>query len=270
VSSSHRLSGFLLSCFLIASVVTAVMAVRRAVNRARAARQLEPVPLVTGLVAGPDEAIRAEAQVFRTTPGMLALDPGARRERRAHPRDFKTYRFLRSYPGAPPRIPHALMPEEFQTAGCKTCHQRGGYSLRFAAYVPVTPHPERGICLQCHVGEDSLMGIRVSGDEPNARCPQCHGRGGPPNKEASLTWATSVWPQLPKPTPDQRPPAIPHGLLFRENCVTCHSGPAAVEEIRTTHAEQANCRQCHLAPDPEAEPFTRPGADVAAQGGTTP
>ena len=152
-------------------------------------------------------------------PGMLALDPTAPRERTAHRRDFKTYRFLRAYPGAPPRIPHVLSPEEFKTGSCRTCHQRGGYSQRFGAYVPVTPHPERGICLQCHAGEDSLMGVDVPIDNPKARCPLCHGpSGGRPRADASLTWPTSLWPSPrsagagSRPATDPAHPAVPGEL----------------------------------------------------------
>jgi len=169
-SGDSSSGGMVLRLFLIASAVTAVVAIRVAVRRIPEARPAEPEAVAIPLLVPPKEPIPSEAQVFRTTPGMLAIDPAAPRERRAHRRDFKTYRFLRAFPGAPPRIPHALGPEEFRTASCRTCHQRGGYSVRFGAYVPVTPHPERGICLQCHVGEDSLMGITVPIDNPKARC----------------------------------------------------------------------------------------------------
>ncbi len=42
------------------------------------------------------------------------------------------------------------------------------------------------------------------------------------------------------------PPTIPHKIFMRENCAACHSGPAAREEIRTTHPERTRCLQCHL------------------------
>ena len=48
--------------------------------------------------------IAAEAQVFRTTTAMLSV--GTLRARPAHPRNLSTYRRLRAYPGAPPRLPH--------------------------------------------------------------------------------------------------------------------------------------------------------------------
>ena len=263
--------GLVLRLFLIASAVTVVVAIRVAARRMAEAPPAEPGPVAVSLLPPPKEPIPAEAQVFRTNPGMLAIDPAAPRERRAHRRDFKTYRFLRAFPGAPPRIPHALGPEEFRTASCRTCHQRGGYSTRFGAYVPVTPHPERGICLQCHAGEDSLMGIAVPIDNPKARCPQCHGpSGGRPRADASLTWPSSVWPQLTPTIPDRDPPPIPHDLQFRENCLVCHSGPSAVTEIRMEHPPWPNCRQCHVAPDPEAGTFTRPPPDTGAGSGGTP
>lgn len=42
------------------------------------------------------------------------------------------------------------------------------------------------------------------------------------------------------------PPTIPHRILLRENCVACHAGPGAREEVRTTHPERWRCRQCHV------------------------
>jgi cytochrome c-type protein NapB len=259
-----------LGLFLFGSAVTAIAAVRVAIERAPASRAA-PVLASVAMVVAPVEPIRGEAQVFRTTPAMLALEPATPRERAAHPRRLATVHFLRGFPGAPPRIPHPLTADEFRTVACKTCHERGGYSVRFQAYVPVTPHPERGICLQCHVGVDSVMGLEAPNPDPNARCHLCHGAGGGrPRAEASVTWPTTVWPTLPPISPDSSPPAIPHDLEYRQNCLTCHAGPAAVSEIRTKHPERANCRQCHLVLDPAAGTFTRPANDSATgTGGAT-
>jgi cytochrome c-type protein NapB len=250
-------TGLALGLFLLVSAITAGFAVSVAVKRGVAVAMETP----------PEDPIRAEAQVFRTSPGMVAIEPDAPRERSAHPRRLATVHFIRGFPGAPPRIPHPLTAEEFRTVACKTCHERGGYSRRFAAYVPLTPHPERGICLQCHVGVDSIIGASLPSQDPNARCPLCHGpNGGRPRPEASLTWPTTVWPTLALLTTDQSPPPIPHDLQFRENCLTCHAGPAAVAEIRTTHPERANCRQCHLVLVAGADSFTRPPHGVGARG----
>jgi cytochrome c-type protein NapB len=270
-STDQPRAGWALRLYLIASAVMAVVAAGVLAKRVPASRTPEAAPAPVALVAAPDEPIRAEAQVFRTAPAMLAIEPTTRRERSAHPRTLATGRFLRGYPGAPPRIPHPLTADEFRTSACRTCHERGGFSVRFAAYVPVTPHPERGICLQCHVGVDSVIGASAPNPNPNARCPQCHGpSGGAPLPEARVTWSTTVWPQLPRLTTDRDPPPIPHDLQFRENCLTCHAGPGAVAEIRTTHPERANCRQCHVTLDPSATGFTRPAIAVGAGAGEAP
>jgi nitrate reductase (cytochrome), electron transfer subunit len=267
MSRERHLAAWALGVFLVASAVVAIAAVRVALKQAAWRRAHAVVLATVPIVAAPDEPISAEAQVFRTSPALVAIEPGARRERSAHPRTLKTVHYLRGYEGAPPRIPHPLSAEEFRTDACRTCHERGGYSVRFAAYVPLTPHPDRGICLQCHVGVDSVMGTADPGANPNSRCTLCHGpNGGPPRADFSLTWATTVWPQLPRLTPDRDPPPIPHDLPFRENCLTCHAGPAAVAEIRTSHPERANCRQCHVALDPAAEAFTRPAGPIAVRG----
>ena len=259
-------AGVALGIFLLGSAVTAIAAVIVAVTRAAVARSPEPEPSAVGLLAPPAESIATEALVFRTRPRMMAIDPEARREREAHPRTLKTFRYLRAYPGAPPRIPHGLTPTELRTGGCNTCHQRGGYSQRFAAYVPVTPHPERGMCLQCHVGEDAFMGASRPSSDPNSRCPQCHGSGGEPRAfpNTTLDWRTSAWPVLPPRNSDRSPPPIPHDLQSRGNCLPCHAGPAAVSVVRTAHPERADCRQCHVAPEIGAGDFTRPAPDAVA------
>ncbi len=264
MSGDRHPTAVALGLFLAAAAATAVAAGSVALKRGAQARARAPVLVPVGIVAAPEEPIHAEAQVFRTTPAMLALVPATRRERSAHPRTLKTVRFLRAYEGAPPRIPHPLTADEFRTDACRTCHERGGYSVRFSAYVPLTPHPERGICLQCHVGEDAVLGVAEASRNPNSRCPLCHGpSGGPVRAAASATWPTTVWPRLSPKTPDRAPPPVPHDLQYRQNCLTCHAGPAAVAEIRTTHPERANCRQCHVLLDPEAEAFVRPAGVVA-------
>jgi cytochrome c-type protein NapB len=245
---------FLLASAAVATVA-AVTAIRRLPERPAQAEAAPPVPLVVA----PTPPIPAESEVFATTPSMLAIEPDVPRDRTAHPRNWATYRFLRAYPGAPPRIPHALSADEFRTEVCRTCHERGGYSLRFAAYVPVTPHPELGMCLACHVGDDAVMGTAAAGADPNARCPLCHGpTGGAPLPAASATWSTSVWPVLPRITAGRLPPPIPHDLQMRGNCLPCHAGPAAVAAIRTPHPQRADCRACHVGPEHGAAEFVRP------------
>jgi cytochrome c-type protein NapB len=243
---------FLLIVYLLGSTAAAVAAVVVAVRRAAAHGEEPPPPEVATLSAA-GEAIAAEVLVFRTRAGVLALGPEARRERSAHPRTLRTFRFLRAYPGAPPRIPHGLSPEEFRTGTCGTCHQRGGYSIRFAAYAPVTPHPELGSCLGCHAIDDGVAGTASPAADPNSRCPQCHGPEGRVRSPPRATGWESLWFQPVNLPASGVPPLIPHDRLLREDCLACHSGPAAVAEIRTTHPERADCRSCHVATDPDAE-----------------
>jgi cytochrome c-type protein NapB len=231
--------------FLIASAAMATVAVVVAAQRLSARDASIPEPPRATMLALADP-IAAEAQVFRTSPGVLAIEPALGHGRAAHPRTLVTYRNLRAYPGAPPRIPHGLTPSEFQTGGCKACHERGGYSWRFDAYVPVTPHPEMGACLQCHVGDAKLMAVDLPNTEPSARCRQCHAPGAMRWRDSSIDWKTMAWPQLGSVTRGRNPPPIPHALTMRENCLACHSGPSGVAEIQTPHPERANCRQCHV------------------------
>ncbi|HET9424887.1 MAG TPA: hypothetical protein VFO55_05900 [Gemmatimonadaceae bacterium] len=255
--------------FLVASGTTAIVglavAVSRNLNEPPPAE--EPPRMETPLSTG--QPIAAEAGVFRTTAAMLAIEPGSAIRRAAHPRTLATFHALRSYPGAPPRIPHGLTPQEIQSGGCKTCHERGGFSQRFGAYVPITPHPELGACLQCHVGDAKLMAISLPNTDPSARCSQCHATGGALGwTDSTIDWKRPAWPALPPIRRGMAPPPIPHDLEMRTNCLSCHGAPFAVDEITTSHPERANCRQCHLTANGGGAPFERPPRGAVGRGGT--
>ena len=188
-----------------------------------------------GTIVGEARSIPSEAGVFRAEGAVLAVPPDAEASHVASQRSLASFRSLRAYPGAPPRIPHELSEDEFRTTQCTVCHERGGYSSRFAAYTPVTPHPEFENCLQCHVPEQSSSDF------------------------VQLDWRPEAWPPVGQRAMEGSPPWIPHDLQMRGNCLSCHGGPSAVAEIRTTHPERANCRQCHVTTSvPEVgDVFTR-------------
>lgn len=138
-------------------------------------------------------------------------------------RTLNNYYELRQYPGSPPRIPHDV-PRSFSgdTLKCLSCHERGGYDANQDAFAPVTPHPEYESCAQCHVPrrtEDLFVATEWQSIEP---------------------------PKLGRSEMGGSPPPIPHSLQIREDCIACHTGPAAVAEIRVEHASRGNCRQCHV------------------------
>ena len=137
-------------------------------------------------------------------------------------RTLQEFYALRSYQGAPPSVPHPIAMN--MTVGaevCLTCHQDGGYVPKWDAYAPVTPHPEMRNCRQCH--NPTL--------QPGVFVPTDFATLDPPSLDGN-------------PLPDG-PPPIPHVIQMRENCLACHAGPGAVEEIRTDHPDRVNCRQCH-------------------------
>jgi len=252
-------TGLFVGAALAGSAALALAAGVVASRRAKAVALTEVAEGNVGLLTAPAQPIGAEAGVFQTELRMLAIgDPSVVR-RPANPRTLHTYRTRRAFPGAPPQIPHGLTGAEFRNGNCTTCHERGGFSPRFGAYVPTTPHPEMGPCLQCHVGIDEITGVTLPNLDPNTICRQCHDPSSPRANPAAQ-WRTTVWPELQPPVAGS-PPPIPHDLAIRANCVACHSGPAAVEEIRTTHPERTNCRQCHVTIDAGAESFVRPQAD---------
>ncbi len=130
----------------------------------------------------------------------------------------------RLYDGAPPVIPH-----EDPGMECIQCHNATGVSVPGLGFAPATPHElTEGMsamsrCRQCHVfrTEDAVfVANRFVGLAQDLR------RG------------SRLYPGA--------PPVIPHSLQMRENCQACHTGPAAREEIRTSHPERARCEQCHV------------------------
>jgi cytochrome c-type protein NapB len=210
--------------------------------------------------------IAAEADVFRLEAGDVAVAPVADRRVQAHRRTLAMFRTVRAFPGAPPRIPHGLTAEEFRHTECNACHERGGWVRRFSAYAPVTPHPEFGACLQCHAPDDRVVGIAPPTGSANSACLQCHAPGRAVPIFVATSWRPAPWPATNQRAMPGSPPSIPHRLELRGNCLACHMGAAAVEEIRTDHPERANCRQCHTPAEDESV-FTRPGVGSAPSPG---
>jgi len=137
-------------------------------------------------------------------------------------RSLQAYYELRAYAGAPPVIPHEVDSEVLRTQNCNICHERGGFVSRFNAYAPVTPHPTYSNCLQCHALPGSADLLTPS------------------------EWVSVRRPTIGRPALPGNPPPIPHTLQLRDDCLSCHAGPAAVAEVRTSHPERLNCRQCHV------------------------
>jgi cytochrome c-type protein NapB len=143
-----------------------------------------------------------------------------------HQRTLKDYYENRAYPGAPPSIPHPVANERSLGGNtCIQCHQNGGFVEKFNAYAPVTPHPEMVNCRQCHVTKNTNNTFKDF----------AFAKAQPPKV------GTGVNNAMPG-----SPPMIPHQLQMRESCISCHAGPSAPKEIRVTHPERINCRQCHL------------------------
>ncbi|WP_282124258.1 nitrate reductase cytochrome c-type subunit [Algibacter mikhailovii] len=180
--------------------------------------------------------IPAERGVFERSE--FALEYSSMPVDKNHERSLDSYYDNRAYHGAPPSIPHPIKDEKSLGGNtCLQCHQNGGFVERLNAYAPVSPHPEMVNCRQCHVAQNSNTLFKP------ANLAQVHAPKVGVNNALIGT-----------------PPMIPHQIQMRENCLACHAGPAAPKEIRVTHPERVNCRQCHLPTDrivSEITPFTR-------------
>lgn len=165
--------------------------------------------------------IRSEAGVFKGQQNLsrFAEAPQSLKNKR----NLKKYYKIRQYSGSPPFIPHPI-DSDMQDGlnSCLSCHKEGGYVAAFKSYAPVTPHPEFVNCRQCHVTQNTESLFRDS------------------------LWETISPPKIKRSALPGGPPPIPHSLQMRSNCLSCHAGPAAVFEIRSSHPERINCRQCHV------------------------
>jgi len=153
---------------------------------------------------------------YESTPQIyMAADSGDR--------NLATFYALRQYPGSPPRIPHEVdLTFSGTETDCLSCHARGGYSQEFGKFTPVTPHPENTLCYQCHA-QTITKELFVE-----------------------TTWVSIATPRLGRSFLSSSPPPVPHSLQLRENCISCHTGPGAVAEIRVEHSPRGDCRQCHV------------------------
>jgi len=161
-------------------------------------------------------AVPVQARIFSTP---LLVDS----ESDISIRDLKTYYDQREYHGAPPPIPHDVDADMELPNRCNVCHERGGFVERFNAFTPLTPHPQYENCMQCHVPEQDHDLFRAA------------------------EWQSVQPPKLQRTALPGSPPPIPHTLQLRDDCLSCHAGPAAPIEIRTSHPERENCLQCHVA-----------------------
>ena len=165
--------------------------------------------------------IPTEAGVFQRSE--YALDYVNMPIDEEYQRSLEDYYNNRAFYGGPPTIPHPVSNEiSMGENSCLKCHQNGGFVEKFDAYTPITPHPELVNCRQCHVASNTESVFQ----DTNFNKGTVPGVG---SNNALLGG----------------PPVIPHPIHLRESCLSCHAGPAAPKEIRVTHPERINCRQCH-------------------------
>ncbi len=169
--------------------------------------------LLSSACSGPTDTVDVPGK-----PGAVKTAAAERAERRA-------------YDGAPPVIPH----EDFGMT-CTECHDLEGMAVEGVGFAPPSPH-------EWTLGMSAIV-----------RCRQCHVFA-----ESDAVFVANAFAGLRQDLRrgerfyDGAPPTRPHQAFMRENCVACHSGPAAREEIRTSHPERTRCAQCHVEVTTRAE-----------------
>jgi len=159
------------------------------------------------------QAIRVPADPFVVAPQSEA-DRTAALARRAE---------RRAYDGAPPTIPHAI--DQLRTSACLACHDHGVTIAGIVA--PRMAHARHDSCVQCHVG---------------ALDPR---PGGVTSPAPTTTFAAAASPRRGDRAWQGAPPTIPHSILMRDRCDSCHGSRGALG-LRSPHPWQQSCTQCHV------------------------
>ncbi len=156
----------------------------------------------------------------------------------------------RTYEGAPPAMPHSTVFGK-GSRQCLDCHDTG-LVMGDRTARPMA-HTELSQCLQCHVESRHR--------EFSSRAAEGRGEGGQVAlPSSSLHWQgngfagsrPAVTSQvLEADHPQGMPPSIPHTLLLRGRCLSCH-GKTGYEGLRTSHPRRGQCVQCHV---PQSAPF---------------
>jgi len=144
---------------------------------------------------------------------------------------------LRAFDGAPPLIPHDITQRGFPS--CTACHVDG--LVLDGRTSPAMSHESMANCTQCHVmSERPVPGEALTGGPPLVNAFRGIDRSG----RGERAWVGA-------------PPTIPHTTHMRDRCESCHGVLAT--GIRTSHACQQNCRQCHTpSAGLDQQPVTTP------------
>jgi nitrate/TMAO reductase-like tetraheme cytochrome c subunit len=167
-------------------------------------------------------------------------------------------------PGAAPTIPHAVE----GMGECKNCHGPEGIKPAPANHAAFTPE----MCTNCH--QSNVAGVQPGAAPPiphavegMAECKNCHGPEGikpwpenhaaftsdicanchQPPQAAGAPAATSTPEDDESESESEGPPAIPHELAGRDNCLVCHSPDGGMKPAPANHAGRTvdTCQTCH-------------------------
>ncbi|HJP30272.1 MAG TPA: hypothetical protein QGF95_06930 [Candidatus Latescibacteria bacterium] len=233
--ASHRGWKILGTVMLMAALIVVVGEVLRAGDDGGLRAPDHRAPAYDGGILA---VVLADGAALRADPKAASLAPLMQPASGVPLRNLATFYARRAYPGAPPVVPHAVDANINRTQACNVCHEKGGFTPKYNAYVPVTPHPQYRNCLQCHAQSMAVSeGMESLADND---------------------WLSVRIPSLHRPALPGNPPPMPHGLQLRQSCLSCHAGPAAVPDVRTSHPERVNCQQCHV-PRNTQEVFQRGG-----------
>ncbi len=181
--------------------------------------------------------VRTLAVILVASLGALCCSPGPGPGE--DPASYAERAERRAFHGAPPVIPHLGF-----SAECVSCHGDRAIEVPNVGLSPALPHGgtlgmAAARCRQCHVEvatDDVFVASTFVGKALEV---SATGPGGVHGDRAS----------------EIAPPRLPHRVFMRENCLACHDGDAARPELRTSHPERVNCRQCHVAVASVSDPL---------------
>jgi len=127
---------------------------------------------------------------------------------------------------------------------CSTCHKATETAAAPGA-APAIPHQVEGMgeCKNCHGPEGIKPWPEDHAAFTSGICANCH----QPPQPAGAPAATSTPEDDESESESEGPPAIPHELAGRDNCLVCHSPDGSMKPAPANHAGRTvdTCKTCH-------------------------
>jgi hypothetical protein len=131
---------------------------------------------------------------------------------------------------------------------CSTCHKATETAAAPGA-APTIPHAVEGMgeCKNCHGPEGIKPWPENHAAFTSDICANCHQPPQPASAPAATSTPEDEESESDSESESEGPPAIPHDLAGRDNCLVCHNPDGGMKPAPANHAGRTTdtCQTCH-------------------------